>query len=112
MTKKINFYRADSSLWDVVKVTCVGGLEAAHDSDGQPVYLNTHFACEHDAWEKLQRESEAFVSLSGSDVSIAKKKLLDAQIKASEAAEAYSNTTDRYRKFLLKNILKKPSKGD
>lgn len=84
-------YRADATRWEVVEVDCPHGTEYPKaDSEGFVIYSNTHFVTRAAALESLQAESRAMVRLRGAEVEACRKRLLDAEHKAADAAAIFA----------------------
>ncbi len=90
MSKVIKMWRADEKQQEPVLVECPNGLYPAKDVDGFTVFENTHFENKEHAWDKLLRESEAWVMHSGCEIPRIEKKLQEAQQDAAEAAKMYA----------------------
>lgn len=70
---------------------------------GEPMYENTHFRTEKEAWQSIRASSEAGINLSGSDVHYAKKQLRKAEKVASDAAERAAIVHKKYSVWLINN---------
>jgi hypothetical protein len=60
------------------------------DEDGETCYDNSHFKTEEEAWAAMVRDAEAGVSLAGSAVQSARKKMEEAEKDAASACADYA----------------------
>ena len=90
----MKLWKRDTKAWTVRQVD--GEPWPGKDEDGDTCYVNTHFECEADAWERLYAEASAFVSLSGRDVETAEQALAKARVDAGEAAKAFQKVRDNW----------------
>jgi len=81
-------WRADTEQWKAVQVQCPQGLYPHQDADGQKIYENTHFTTPEKAWERLERESMAWLSLRTDDVARLEQKLAALKNEVVEAGKA------------------------
>lgn len=72
-------YRVDPSQSSPVPVECPIPTWPNTDADGDTIYINTHFASIDEAWEKLQAEVDAGVSLGCCRVNELRRQLADAE---------------------------------
>lgn len=72
-------YRADSKCSAPVPVECPEPTWPASDADGRTIYVNTHFASIDEAWERLQAEVDAGVSLGCCRVNDLRRQLAEAE---------------------------------
>ena len=100
MAAELWLYRADDKLLKPIRVHCPNGRYPAKDADGQVVYINSHFDTEAAAWKSLLDNSQAGVSLAGSQVKRAKQQLLEANQDAAEQAAEFATVRDNYRDFV------------
>jgi hypothetical protein len=69
-------------------VTCAELKAFVRDSDGRTICVNTHFATEAEAWDKVLREAAAGLSLSASEVRECRARLERAEKATVDAALA------------------------
>ena len=88
-------YRVDSKCSAPVPVECPKPTYPNRDADGEAIYINTHFASIGEAWERLQAEVDAGVSLGCCRVNELRrqlaemeKRLVDDTLQAHAVREA------------------------
>lgn len=69
-------------------VTCESTESLERDSEGRTIYVNTHFATEAEAWEKVLAEVRAWQRLAASDVRDCRARAEQAEKRLVEAAMA------------------------
>lgn len=79
-------YKVDCTQWTVRKVQ--GSSWPDKDSEGDSIFVNTHFRYPKDAWEKLEREAIAYVELAGNAVREAREKVIQYERNAANACVA------------------------
>lgn len=92
-------WRADTSLWKAVMVECPRGLYPNHDADNIKIFDNTHFKTAAEAWEKLEGEASAWVTMAARNVESRKADLARANQEAAEAAIQWKNYRDNREHF-------------
>ena len=84
-------YRASDDMTEPKEVMGTGYPD--NDSDGVPIYENTHYVKLEWAWDGLMRQRAAHVSLVGSGVAECKRQLRKAEGEAGRAAELFMLAT-------------------
>jgi len=100
MSEPLIMYRADNDEWRVIQVECPNGLHPANDADGKTIYENTHFKTSKEAWKRLQREAQAWLSLALGNQRRIKGDLEEANDNIIKASTALDNVLKRKPKEL------------
>lgn len=88
--ERLVMWRADTAAGRAVMVECPNGLWPANDADGVPIFENTHFTTQEDAFLKVQADASARIELAARSVSKAEHALQEALREAGEAAKHWS----------------------
>lgn len=73
------------------------------DVEGRPLFVNTHFDTEKEAWEYLLKNAEAGMSMAQRDYEQAKRTVETAKTELAEDASRVVQIRDGYEKFLEAN---------
>ena len=84
-------WRGTSNMTSPIEVACPDGLHPNKDADGISIYENTHFKTEREAWQNIEDNVTAGVSLAGSEVKRAEEMMRLAEKNAADAVKAYDN---------------------
>lgn len=94
-------WRKDTDGLRPVKVMGTGYPE--NDSDGVPIYENSHFVYLADAWTAVMEERAAHVSLAGRSVSECVRELAKAEREAGKAAMLFAQAKDNHDRWKREN---------
>jgi hypothetical protein len=88
---------ADTATLRPRAVTCVERTAGTRDSEGNTMFVNTHFATEAEAWTKILREAKAGQSLAAGELrrcreraEQATKAVADAALERDSAERAFA----------------------
>ncbi len=96
-------WRADTAEWRAIQVQCPDGLHPHEDIDGHKIFSNTHFDTPEKAWDHLNAESMAWLSMSSMHVENAEKELLKVKDKFISAGRAVALVHERLRLAVKKD---------
>lgn len=82
----MKLWKRDTENWTVREVE--GEPWPGYDSEGHKCYENTHFANEADAWESLEGEARAWLSLATSGLIQARADVAKREKECADAAIA------------------------
>ena len=92
-------WRADTKQWKAVMVDCPKGLYPNDDADGCPIFDNTHYTTAKEAWDSLEAEASAHVTMAARSVEYKRDELARANEEAADASIRWKTFRDNQEKW-------------